>query len=185
MFNFLQRKVATIIVVGHPTLRQVAREVVDIQSSECQSLIKTMKTTLSKTSGVGLAAPQIGISQRIILIAPNRFQRKVLINPRYQPLSKNQAKEEERCLSIPGVTALVPRYTEICVEFVDEWGEEQKVILGGRKARIVQHEVDHLDGLVCLDRIESVEDIVVGKRAYLYKYLPRLQKLDEQDGFLN
>lgn len=156
--------------LGDPVLRLNADAVSDLHCIETRQIINDMKNTLATTQGVGLAAPQIGISKRIIIVAsrpthryPNAplMEPVVMINPEYRALSEDtKEKDWEGCLSIPGIRALVPRYTEISIHYTDEQGDFVESELTGFVARIFQHEIDHLDGLVYLDRVENNRDIV-------------------------
>lgn len=155
--------------LGAKVLRQQADAVADVHSIETRQFIEAMRSTLATTQGVGLAAPQISLSKRIIIIASRPTPRyplaplmdpKVMINPSYQALSEIKEKDWEGCLSIPGIRALVPRYKEITIQFTDEQGQLTETMLDGFVARVFQHEIDHLDGLVYLDRVENNRDIV-------------------------
>lgn len=154
--------------LGATVLRLHADRVDEGLRAETLEIIEAMRSTLATTQGVGLAAPQIGISKRIIIIAsrptlryPNApsMNPTVMINPAFLPLSEIKEKDWEGCLSIPGIRALVPRYKEISVSYTDEQGRTVETTLEGFVARIFQHEADHLDGLVYLDRVESNRDI--------------------------
>lgn len=161
--------VSEIAQLGAKVLRQSAQKVNDVHGLEIQRIIETMRTTLMVSQGVGLAAPQISESKRIIIVAsrptaryPSAFlmEPTVMINPVFQALSDEQEKGWEGCLSIPGIRALVPRYKDILVHYTDEEGSSREVRLDGFIARIVQHEADHLDGKVYLDRVENNSDII-------------------------
>jgi len=128
-----------------------------------------MLATLSGSAGVGLAAPQIFESVRIIIVASRPSKRYplaplmepvVMINPSFEVLSKSIKKDWEGCLSIPGIRALVPRYDKIKIIYFDRQGIEQELMAEGFVARIFQHEYDHLNGLVYLDRVEDNKDII-------------------------
>jgi peptide deformylase len=160
--------VREIAQLGAKVLRLQADVVDDTHSVETRETIDAMRITLATTQGVGLAAPQIGISKRIVIIAsrptpryPNApmMEPTVMINPSYRALSDTKEKDWEGCLSIPGIRALVPRYREIAVCYAGEQGGVTETTLDGFVARVFQHEVDHLDGLVFLDRVESNRDI--------------------------
>lgn len=154
--------------LGNKVLRQHAVPV-DIDNPEIRDVIAAMKAALANSQGVGLAAPQICELKRIIIVAsrptsryPNAplMEPTVMINPEFQPLSAEKEKDWEGCLSIPGIRALVPRYKNIDVRYIDEQGSKQAEQLNGFAARVFQHEADHLDGKVYLDRVESSEDII-------------------------
>jgi peptide deformylase len=155
--------------LGANVLRQTAVIVPDVHSTDIQRLIKDMHTTLSATEGVGLAAPQIGVSKRIIIVAskPTRrypcaplMEATAMINPSFQTSSDVTEKDWEGCLSIPGIRALVPRYTDIMVYYTDRDGIAVSLQLAGFVARVFQHEFDHLEGKVYLDKVENNADII-------------------------
>lgn len=158
-----------IVQLGAEVLRQVAGPIADATGIETQALIAALADTLAGTQGVGLAAPQVGVSKRLIIVASKPTSRypnaplmapTVMINPSFRPNSNTQEKDWEGCLSIPGIRALVPRYKEITISYTDQHGANVNQQLSGFVARVFQHEYDHLEGLVYLDRIESTRDIV-------------------------
>lgn len=160
---------AEIAQLGAPVLRQIAEAVDDIHCDGIRQLIETLKTTLANSQGVGLAAPQMGVSKRLIIVASRPttrysyaplMQPTVMINPSFTPLSEAQEKGWEGCLSIPGIRALVPRYTDISIDYLDSQGQAVTMVLSGFVARVFQHEYDHLDGKVYLDRVVDNADIV-------------------------
>ena len=160
--------ICEIAQLGATVLRLQAQMVTDIQSAETQQIIETLQNTLATTQGVGIAAPQISVSKRIIIIASRPTPRypsaplmepKVMINPAFHPLSDTREKDWEGCLSVPGIRALVPRYTEILTNYTNQQGDLVEVRLEGFVARVFQHEFDHLEGIVYLDRIEDNRDI--------------------------
>ena len=155
--------------LGASVLRQQADCVEDVGDPMIRQLIADMKETLTATQGVGLAAPQISQLKRIIIVASRPSTRypkaplmapTVMINPAFQALSDDKEKDWEGCLSIPGIRALVPRYKAIDVQYTDEQGNPVKQQLENFVARIFQHEADHLDGKVYLDRVESSLDVI-------------------------
>lgn len=150
-------------------MRQIARPVYDLQEHWLQALIDDLAETLHQANGVGIAAPQIGVSRRLLIVAsrPNarypdapEMEPTVMINPHLLSHSDSTTKDWEGCLSIPGIRGLVPRYDDIEVAYTDRQGRLQHRQLSGFVARIFQHEFDHLDGYVFLDRVESVRDLV-------------------------
>jgi peptide deformylase len=154
--------------LGAKVLRQKAEAVVDVHDPGIQLIIRDMHNTLAATLGVGIAAPQISESKRIIIMASRPTPRyplaplmepTVMINPYFRALSDIQEKDWEGCLSIPGIRALVPRYQEIMINYTDEQGDSLASTLAGFAARIFQHEVDHLDGKTYLDRVQDNADI--------------------------
>jgi peptide deformylase len=154
--------------LGAKVLRQKAEAVADVHDVEIRQIIETMHSTLAATSGVGIAAPQISKSKRIIIVASRPTPRypsaplmepTVMINPCFQVLLETQEKGWEGCLSIPGIRALVPRYQEIMIQYTDQQGGLVESKLNGFVARIFQHEFDHLEGKTYLDQVESNVDI--------------------------
>jgi peptide deformylase len=152
--------------LGASVLRQTAMRVDHV--TDIQQLIDDMHSTLASTQGVGLAAPQIGVSKQVIIVASRPTQRypkapfmepTVMINPVFKKLSEVQDKDWEGCLSIPSIRALVPRYQHIAIEYTDEQGDRIEQELEGFIARVFQHEYDHLLGKVFLDRVENNGDI--------------------------
>jgi peptide deformylase len=155
--------------LGAKVLRQHAEIVDQVDSSNIQQIIKAMQTALAATEGVGLAAPQISQLKRIIIIASRPSSRypnaplmspTIMINPVFEALSDEKEKDWEGCLSIPGIRALVPRYKAIQVQYNDEQGCAIEQKLEGFVARVFQHEADHLEGKVYLDRVENSADII-------------------------
>jgi peptide deformylase len=158
-----------IVQLGNPVLRVVATPVTEVGGIETQTEIKAMQAALASTQGVGLAAPQIGISKQIVIVASRPSPRypqaplmepTVMINPRFVALSEEKEKGWEGCLSIPGIRALVPRYTAIEVTYTNIEGHAVQQQFDSFVARIFQHEYDHLEGKVYLDRVEDNQDIV-------------------------
>lgn len=162
-------QVREIAQLGMDVLRYKAEKVQDIHSTEVQQIISDLLTTLADTDGVGIAAPQISESWRIMVIASRPSERypyapemepTVMINPSFEPLAKAQEKDWEGCLSIPGIRAKVSRFARIKVNYTNAIGEAICQDLEGFVARVFQHEYDHLDGLVYLDRVENNRDII-------------------------
>ena len=141
-------------LLGDPVLRARAGEVAEI-TDQTRQLIRDMFETMYAEEGVGLAAPQVGISERIIVVDPQQddLPAFALVNPVILEFSKETEKGEEGCLSIPGVRDLVERSYHIIARGVTPEGEERHLDLEGLPARIVQHEVDHLDGVLFIDRV--------------------------------
>jgi peptide deformylase len=155
--------------LGATVLRQHADFVYDVNNPEIRTIIKAMHTTLASTQGVGLAAPQISQLKRIIIVASRpstrypkapQMEPTVMINPVFEALTDEKEKDWEGCLSIPGIRALVPRFKAIKVHYTDEQNKPFEQELEGFVARVFQHEADHLDGKVYLDRVESSLDII-------------------------
>lgn len=159
--------------LGHEILRKKAKavDIQEITSPDFQDLLDDMIATLKDSSGVGIAAPQIYESKRIMVIhsspspryptAPN-FGPEALINPRILKKSSNKVRGWEGCLSFPGIRGMVPRHESVEIEYTDRLGKKQKKSFRDLIARIFQHEYDHLEGVVFLDRIKG-KDIVTEK----------------------
>lgn len=139
-----------IIKLGDERLRIVSDDIHDIDESVLK-LIKNMKDTLKKSKGVGLAAPQVGVNKRLILVKPQEDVY-VFINPIFTFKSKNCASDKEGCLSIPGEFVNVKRSKDVDIEFMGEDGDYYKVSAKDFFARIIQHEIDHLDGILIVDK---------------------------------
>jgi peptide deformylase len=158
-----------IIQLGNPMLRQKAAWVENIQSPEIQQLIDDLIVSVGKANGVGIAAPQVAESIRLFIVAsrPNaryphapEMAPTAMINPKIVGHSQEVVKGWEGCLSVPGIRGLVPRYQTIEVEYTDREGQQQRQELTDFVARIFQHEYDHLEGMVFLDRVESTNDMM-------------------------
>ena len=163
-------KVQHVKQLGAEVLREVASEVEDVKDKKTQELIDDLILTCRATQGMGIASPQIGVSKRIFIMAsqPNRrypnapkMQPKAIINPEILSYGDEIEKDWEGCLSLPNVRAMVPRSTKIEVRYLNQKGEVVEEILEGFLARIFQHEFDHLNGKVFIDRVESTLDIVM------------------------
>ena len=156
--------VRAIAQLGAEVLRLQADKIKNVNSSETIKLINALQDTLVTTQGVGISAPQISISKRIIIVASRPSSRypqapimepTVMINPSFNPLTEDIQKDWEGCLSIPGIRALVPRYTDIEITYTNIENKQVTQKLTGFVARIFQHEFDHLQGIVYLDRVED------------------------------
>ena len=161
--------VRDIIRMGHPTLRERAKPFPDseIGSDQFNHLITDLKDTLQATgNGIGLAAPQINVSYRVALIdIPNSTTRygpvtpmpsAIYINPEITVLDEASEGYWEGCLSVPNMMGFVERPQHIRVDFLDEQGQKQFVELEGFLATVFQHEFDHLDGILYVDRLKDM-----------------------------
>ncbi len=155
--------------VGNPILRYTAEAIADTKDNDAQKLIDGLIKTLKKSKGVGIAAPQVGRSKRLLVIAshPNARYPKAptmeplaLINPQILSHSENIEKDWEGCLSVPGIRGLVPRFRSVEVKYFNRFGEEKISSFTGFIARIFQHEYDHLEGKIFLDKVESSLDLI-------------------------
>jgi len=163
-----------IVQAGEPVLREKARPLskVEIVSRETQELIEWMRETMHDAPGVGLAAPQVGIGLQLAVIEDKpeytrdikpellkERERKpvafhVIINPNIAPLAPEDASFFEGCLSLNGFTAVVPRARKVSVSCLDHRGEPRTIQASGWYARILQHEIDHLQGRLYIDRMQ-------------------------------
>jgi len=145
-------------ILGDPVLRTRAEDVVTI-TPELRKLINDMFDTMYDEDGVGLAAPQVGVSQRIIVVDPHEegVEGFVLINPVVLETSKEVERGEEGCLSIPGVKDIVERPFAAVIEGQTPEGETRRIEAEGLLARILQHEVDHLNGILFIDRLSPLK----------------------------
>jgi peptide deformylase len=140
---------------GEPVLREKSLPVKEI-TPEILNLIRDMAETMYTASGVGLAAPQVGVAKRIIIIDGEEEGLIILINPMLVK-SEGEVIEEEGCLSIPGVYSEVKRSSKVTVKALNESGEPIEITKEGLLARALQHEIDHLEGILFVDRIGKVE----------------------------
>jgi len=140
-----------VVKIPAEVLRQKALEVTKL-TKKTQFLLDDMARIMRRANGVGLAAPQIGILQRIVVIAPEGMRPTALINPRVVKMTGEQIGQEG-CLSIPGLYGDVKRALYVEVEATDRKGRELTFELEGMPARIVQHEIDHLDGVLFIDKV--------------------------------
>ena len=150
--------------LGHPILRQTAEPVAvkSLQSEKLQSFIDDLVETMIEEDGVGLAAPQVHSSTRIVVYRvaePSLYAKSseprlhVLVNPVIAPLGQDTELDWEGCLSVPGLRGRVPRHTAVRVKALDRKGGKLDYVAKDFHARVVQHECDHLDGIVYLDRM--------------------------------
>jgi len=158
--------IQTVLRLGDPRLLQPAREVSDFNHPELNALISDLFDTMAAEQGVGLAAPQIGIGLRVVIFGFTSNSRypdndavpeTVLINPKLIPLSEDKEDGWEGCLSVPGMRGVVSRYTRIRYTGFDAAGAAIDVIAAGFHARVVQHECDHLDGIIYTQRLSDVK----------------------------
>lgn len=180
---------------GHPVLREVAADVPE-DFPNLKELVSDMFETMYDSEGVGLAAPQIGKSLRLVVIDADpvadtfpecKGRKLVLINPEVEVLDGEKVNRGEGCLSLPGIAEDVKRVEHIRLLWTDENGQEHDEEISGFLARIVQHECDHLEGQVFIDHIPAIRrtlirnklnNIVQGKIRCDYKavFAPRRRK---------
>lgn len=140
-----------IVKIPEPVLRQKALEIPKI-TKKTVMLMDQMARMMRQANGVGLAAPQVGILQRLIVIAPDDMRPTALVNPVIVKAEGEQIGQEG-CLSIPGLYGDVKRYEYIEVDALDRRGREVTFELEGLPARVVQHEIDHLEGILFIDKV--------------------------------
>lgn len=143
--------------LGDPVLKQETRKVAP-ESHDLDALIETMFEVMEREEGVGLAAPQIGIQKRVMVWRhPETEERFALLNPRIVERSEQTLTAEEGCLSIPGHVMEVARAQSIVVQGMDPSGRTVTIEASGLMARILQHEIDHLEGRLIIDRTSQDE----------------------------
>jgi peptide deformylase len=156
--------VREVLRMGHPVLAQVAQPVQDF-GPELQGLLEDMKDTMAAQNGAGIAAPQIGVSRRVVIFGVDKNPRypdaeevpfTVLVNPRIEFLSKDVEEGWEGCLSVPGMRGVVPRFARLRYTGFDERGQPIDRVADGFHARVVQHECDHLDGILYPQRMTDM-----------------------------
>ncbi len=154
--------VRKILRMGDARLLSRAKEVGSFDGTELKELLRDMRDTMQALDGVGLAAPQIGVDLRVVIFAVESNPRypdaetvpeTVLINPVITPLSETKEEDWEGCLSVPGMRGLVPRFTHLRYRGFDQFGALIDRTVSGFHARVVQHECDHLDGVLYPMRI--------------------------------
>ena len=159
--------VRTVLRMGDARLLQRADPVSDFGSDALQAFLQDMRDTMQAQNGVGLAAPQIGVPLRVVIFGVDKNERypdaevvpqTVLINPVLTPLSDEMEEGWEGCLSVPGMRGLVPRHTKLRYQGRDEHGTPIDRTVSGFHARVVQHECDHLDGILYPMRIRDMRD---------------------------
>jgi peptide deformylase len=146
-----------VLRMGDPRLLRIAEAVSAFDTPELHALLADMRHTMHAESGVGLAAPQIGVNLRVVIfeVAGNprypeaeAVPQTVLINPVITPIKNKKNEDWEGCLSVPGLRGIVPRYTQIRYRGFDEYGTVIDRTVSDFHARVVQHECDHLDGIL-------------------------------------
>ena len=154
-----------VLKMGDPLLLQPAAPVTEFNTSELDALIQDLFDTMAAESGAGLAAPQIGVSKRVVIFGVSTNPRypdaetvpmTVLINPIIEPLDDRTDLGWEGCLSVPGMRGLVPRYMHVRYRGLDQQGQPIERTASDFHARVVQHECDHLDGILYPMRIQDM-----------------------------
>jgi peptide deformylase len=159
--------VRDIVLLGDPILREPAEEVQHFDK-ELRDLVRDMFETMYHADGIGLAAPQIGLGHRVLVVDLRREdeddEQIALVNPRVTWQSETRAKQSEGCLSIPGLEEVVERPAEVQVEAHDPDGNPVSLAAEDLLARALQHEIDHLDGVLFLDRVSPLKRRMLMKK---------------------
>ena len=154
-----------VLRMGDPVLLQRAAAVAQFDTPELHALIRDMQDTMEAMNGAGIAAPQIGVSLRVVIFGVGANRRypdaeevpyTVLINPQLTPLGDEMEEGWEGCLSVPGMRGVVPRYSRLRYTGFDQYGNAIDRTVSGFHARVVQHECDHLDGILYPMRIRDL-----------------------------
>ncbi len=154
-----------VLKMGHPVLLQSAASVEAFDTPELHALINDMQDTMQHMNGAGIAAPQIGVSQRVVIFGVGQNPRypdaeqvpyTVLINPVLTFVGDQKEDGWEGCLSVPGMRGIVPRYQRLHYKGFDQYGQVIDRLVSGFHARVVQHECDHLDGVLYPMRIQDL-----------------------------
>ncbi|MBX9963020.1 MAG: peptide deformylase [Burkholderiales bacterium] len=156
-----------VIRMGDPRLLEKSKPVAQFDTPELHALIQDLEDTMKAMNGAGIAAPQIAVNQRVVIFGGFKSPRypdadevpyTVLINPVLEPLADDMEDGWEGCLSVPGMRGVVPRYTRLRYRGFDQYGKPIDRTVSGFHARVVQHECDHLDGILYPMRIRDLRD---------------------------
>jgi peptide deformylase len=156
-----------VLKMGDPILLKVAEPIATFDTPELHDLLVDMRDTMAALNGAGLAAPQIGVSKQVVIFGVGRNARypqaeevpyTVLVNPTLEPVSSQLEDGWAGCLSVPGMRGLVPRYSELRYRGYDQFGNAIDRTVSGFHARVVQHEVDHLLGVLYPMRIRDLRN---------------------------
>ena len=160
--------VRDVLRMGHPVLRERAKPVERFGTPELRELLQDMRDTMAAKNGAGLAAPQIGVGQRLVIFGVDKNPRypdaeevpfTVLVNPKLVILTREIEEDWEGCLSVPGMRGIVPRYTKLRYSGFDIEGNPIERVAEGFHARVVQHECDHLDGILYPQRMTDLSKL--------------------------
>ena len=159
--------IKTVLRMGDPILLQQAQPVEQFNTPELHALIQDMQDTMAHMVGAGIAAPQIGVSLQVVIFGVGSNPRypdaeqvpyTVLINPVLTPIQDEMEDDWEGCLSVPGMRGIVPRHTRLHYAGFDQFGNPIDRLVSGFHARVVQHECDHLIGVLYPMRIKNLKD---------------------------
>ena len=153
--------------MGHQVLKDPAEPVTKFEDAELDQLVSDMTETMFEVGGVGLAAPQVYVPKRVVIffVPADRNEGEavpltVLVNPEIVPASQTVEEDWEACLSVPGLTGVVPRHASITYRYQDLSGDHHEVTATGFHARVVQHECDHLDGMLYPMRMTDMSTLM-------------------------
>jgi len=149
-------------VYGDPVLRKVAEPIADLDE-EIQNLAERMLHTMYNADGVGLAAPQVGVLKRLFVVGLPNGEELIIVNPEIRE-KEGEIVDEEGCLSIPGLRAQVARAGRVFLVGFDLEGRELEIEADGLLARIFQHEIDHLNGVLFIDRLSPARRALIAKK---------------------
>jgi peptide deformylase len=170
-----------VLCMGDARLLQRSAEVTQFNTEELKQLLVDMRDTMAQLNGAGLAAPQIGVLQRVVIFGVHANPRypdveevpdTVLINPRLEPLGSEMEEGWEGCLSVPGMRGWVPRWKRLRYSGYDERGRRFEREVQGFHARVVQHEVDHLDGILYPMRVRDLRKFGFSEALFPGEALP-------------
>ena len=170
-----------VLRMGHPVLRERAKPVEKFGTPELRALLQDMKDTMAHKNGAGLAAPQIGVSQRMVIFGVDHNPRypdaeavpfTVLVNPKITMLTRQVEEDWEGCLSVPGMRGVVPRYTKLRYSGFDVEGNPIEREAEGFHARVVQHECDHLDGILYPQRMTDLSKLGFNEELFPGEEIP-------------
>lgn len=156
-----------ILLAPHPTLKGKARLVADPDADTVRDLIPRMFATMYKAPGIGLAAPQVDVRLRVVVIDLARDDKRepiTLVNPEIIAASQELATREEGCLSLPNQYADITRPARVKVRFLDETGARREIEADGLLSACVQHEIDHLDGVLFVDHLSALKRNMIMRR---------------------
>ncbi|RDI73746.1 peptide deformylase [Gaiella occulta] len=177
-----------IVEVGHPALRERAREVrpQELGSPELHRLCDDLVETMRAAGGAGLAAPQVAELLRVFAVEVRdnprypykpQLRLRVLVNPVVRPVGEETYRSFEGCLSVPGLRGLLPRYAEVEVAYTDPHGGTHVERFGGLSAGTMQHELDHLDGVLFLDRVDDPSTLCTWEMFRQYRQAAWLEEI--------
>ena len=172
--------------MGHPILREPAEEIARgaLKSPELAALIEDMVATMAEYIGIGLAAPQVHFGVRLFIIQPNHEDEstlRVAVNPVITPIGDEIKENWEGCLSVPDTHGMVPRHMKVRLDAFDQEGKKYSAELEDFEARVAQHEADHLDGILFIDRMTNLSTLAYGDEWRRY-HAPRPKEEGEGEG---